>query len=192
MILTLSYSAGFENLEVRQAPDAPTADRYINALPEDRTAFIFDTDTPDWLGAQLYDRYTCGQLPALFNAVRDPSVPPVNKFEDKPTALRRLAAQLVARAKAARPLAPKPQPKQKDSTTMSEEHESKQRGPHPKLFDYDGKLRVLQANPYRAGTTRHATFAIYQDGMTAREALAAGAKPYDLNRAIRSGHLSIE
>lgn len=87
MIFTLSFTVGFENLEVRQAPDAQTANRHVNALPEDRTAFVFDTDTPDWLGAQLYERYNRAQLPALFNAVRDPSVPPVNKFEDKPTAL---------------------------------------------------------------------------------------------------------
>lgn len=56
---------------------------------------------------------------------------------------------------------------------------------------HEATITVTQANPYRAGTKRHTAFALYRDGMTAAEFLAAGGKTYDLNRAARDGLITV-
>lgn len=189
MIFTLSFTAGFENLEARQAPDAATADRYINALPEDRTAFIFDTDAPDWLGAQLYERYNRAELAALFNLVRDPSVPPVNKFEDKPTAMRRLAGQLVAHVKATKPISFRRGKDHNSVGTSKESHMSETK--RARYADTQIITVVAEANPKREGSAAHDRFALYRSGMTVADFKTAGGNAADLAYDVKHGHISL-
>lgn len=65
------------------------------------------------------------------------------------------------------------------------------RGRKMKNFTPDTAIHVETNNPYREGSKRHIAFALYRDGLTVKEFLAAGGKTYDLNRALRDGFITI-
>lgn len=95
----VTWTEWLENWTIGRLAEGASADEYLNTLPADRTAFAFDTDAADWLGAQWRERFTCPQLVQIFNTIRDTTVPAVTKFENKDAALRRLTGQMIARAR---------------------------------------------------------------------------------------------
>jgi hypothetical protein len=104
----------------------------------------------------------------------------VNRFESRTTGVQRLLALL--------PTISSPTTEVSAMST----HEANgavadRRGRKMKYVSQGAVIHVVQPNPYRAGTKRHSAFALYRDGMTAQEFLAAGGKTYDLNRAIKDG-----
>lgn len=46
-------------------------------------------------------------------------------------------------------------------------------------------------NPKRQGTLAHARFALYQDGMTVAEYVAAGGRTGDVNHDVTAGYIEL-
>ncbi len=91
MIVTVSWKEWLEDINVRRMASAEDAARYVDALPNDRTAFVFDTDKFEWLAAGW--TYGTGQLAQIFNALAPESA--VKKFENRDVALRRVGIKIV-------------------------------------------------------------------------------------------------
>lgn len=119
------------------------------------------------------------QLVDVYNGLA-PTAGHVNRFENRTIGVQRLLALLTTIVQP--PPTEKDEPMPDDTIT---------RGRRTKYFAPDTVISTVGPNPYREGSKRYAAYALYQPGMTAAQFLAAGGKPYDLNRAMRDGYVDI-
>lgn len=188
--IVVTWTEWLENPTVNRLAEGVSTEAYFDTLPPERTAFAFDLDADDWLGAQWRERFTCPQLVQIFNTVRDQTVPAVTKFESKDVALRRIAGQLVARARESHIVGEVPaQPREEKKMS-----ESKRRGRQPGgNFRPDAVITVLAAeNPKKAGSKVAERFAKLQTGMTVAAAREIGFSTHDLEWDANHGFISVE
>lgn len=154
----------------------PTAEAAAAALPviEDESAYIL-TSAEDC--KKLFGGPT---LAALYSRL---SGKKVMRFENSTVGAARLFNAIMEGAQ---------EPPVLKESKVEQESIKQGGGASPKLFKYDSVFGAVKENPYREGTLRHKAYSVYRVGMTARQALDAGAKPYDINRVIKSGHVTID
>lgn len=152
MIIVLSWSGWVEDLKIERAGDADLAKArsYIDAMPSDRTAFVFDADQP--LEQQLESlTYNGSRLVELYNATLGPDDQRVTKFQDRTTAVRRIGLRLVSLAREAQVV------------KFSEEKREMAREP----------ARIGAFKPIGKNTNLGKVVAAYQDGTTNLDDVAA-------------------
>ncbi len=104
MLIVLDWRAWLEDIHVRRFEEDTHRDRiedWVDGLPSNRTAFIFDTRHPlqqEVESAWIPCGYTTtGKLLEIYNALV-PASERIKSFHDRDTAFRRIALKLVQRA----------------------------------------------------------------------------------------------
>ena len=149
MIVVLSWREWLADLRVERAADEDLDQvrAHVDAMPSDRTAFVFDVARP--LDVEL-DKlsYSGPRLVEIYNATLGSDDQRVAKFQDRATALRRIGLRLVGLARAAPALALTPPPTKENEDMPREARIGEFRPVRPSTNL--GKIIVA----HRAGTTQ--------------------------------------
>lgn len=95
MIVVISWTEWLKDVQLRRMAEATNAAAYVDRLPNDRTAFVFDTDRAEWLVEQ-WSRYSKSQMVHIFNAIGGSKV---NFFANRDDAQRRVALKIISAAR---------------------------------------------------------------------------------------------
>lgn len=184
--IVLSWKEWLEDLKIERAPDGFNVVSYVDAMPVDRTAFVLDTMSPAF--TDKLAQYGSKSLVELYNALASrENSPPVNKFQDKDTGLRRIGLKLIELAKSAPVLSSTAQPKEEKKVPDDSNRGRKRR------YADDQVITVLaDKNPKREGSAAHDRFAKYRSGMTVAQAVAAGVTRGDLTFDADHSFIKIE
>jgi hypothetical protein len=167
MIIIAHMLAGPADVEVERAIDEPTARTFVEALPEDRSAFIADTEKPNWVETAIGPNRGGPWLVSLYNAIS--GAEPITRFSDRGAAFHRIGLRLIDRVSDREPMKP--------ITTSAEEdrvpNQSERAARTPKWGPED-KITAVAANPKREGSTAHKRYALYAVGSTVGEFVAKG------------------
>lgn len=151
MIIVLSWKEWLLDLKIERANDGDLAkcQGYIDAMPDDRTAFIFDAEAPLDQQLEQLATHNGARLVELYNATLGTEDVRVMKFQDRSTALRRIGLRLVAAAR--------------EATVIKFNEEKEDMAREAKIGDF---------KPVGRNTHLGKIIAAYQDGMVNLDNLA--------------------
>ena len=201
MIVIVHCLAGPKDVKVTRAADLPTAHAWIETLPEDRSAYVADTESTNWVEV-MFEAPTkrATFFVDLFNSMGNGENATVNKFADKETAYRRVGLRIIEQAQKSDPVAvpvasvepPQPSKETKVSDTEQQTEGTKRGGGRRSSLNREATIVWhVNANPMKPGKKNYDRFAARMGSRTVGEALDKGATTGDLIYDHEHGYLQI-
>lgn len=140
-------------------------------------AYVVETEADVTFGGSL--------LVDVFKALTGESV---KKFESRAVGVKRLLKALEERATPV----PEPEPEPIDNPKEVKKMSDVTNGTRARRNDADVIRVTVDKNPKREGSEAHDRFALYRDGMTLAEYVAAGGRRSDLAYDTKHGFVTVE